>query len=270
VRNESGSTTMSTQTLPVRFLRHLTWLPITASFLVCAGQSSAPAPSSPEEALFRMTNAARSEQGLSPLQWDDSLARAANAHAALVLQNRQLSHHYPGEADLTARAAGSGSHFQTISENIAEGGSADSIQKQWMNSPPHRANILDPNLNSVGFAVVQQGGVSYAVADFAKTVPSLSPDQIESAIAKLLVARGIPASGGNADARQTCGMDHGAAGSSKPLFIMRWQSSDLTRLPSELEERLQSGRYHTATVGACTNSNAGGGFTNYNVAVLLY
>jgi hypothetical protein len=223
-----------------------------------------------EQDLFRMTNAARSEQGLPPLQWDDSLAHAAKAHAALILQNGQLSHEYPGEASLTARAGQAGAHFQTIAENIAEGPSVNSIQKQWMNSPPHRANILDANLNAIGFSVVQRGDTLFAVADFARIVPNLSNDQVEAAIAKLLTARGIQTGGSSPDARKTCEMDHGSAGGTNPRFVMRWQSADLSRLPDALEERLQSKTYHSAVVGACSSANRGGGFTGYSIAVLLY
>jgi hypothetical protein len=188
----------------------------------------------------------------------------------LILQNGQLSHQYPGEASLTARAGQAGAHFQTIAENIAQGPSADSIQKQWMNSPPHRANILDANLNAVGFSVVQHADTLYAVADFAHIVPSLSNDQVEAAIVKLLAARGIQASGSSPDARKTCEMDHGSAGGTKPGFIMRWQSTDLTRLPDALEERLGTRTYHSAEVGACASGNSGAGFATYNIAVLLF
>jgi hypothetical protein len=217
-----------------------------------------------------MTNTARTEQGLAPLSWDDSLAQAARAHTELVLQNSQLSHEYPGEAALALRVAQAGAHFQTVAENIAEGPAAESIQKQWMNSPPHRANILDPALNAVGFGVVQRGGNLYAVADFARTVPSLSLDQIEAAITQLLLARGIKASGGQTDARQTCEMEHGAAGGSNPRFVMRWQSAGLQQLPAELEERLRTNNYRTAAVGACASAHAEGGFATYRIAVLLY
>jgi uncharacterized protein YkwD len=249
-------------------LRRLAWLALVASAAICVAQSAAPTRSSAEQDLFTLTNAARSQQGLAPLQWDDSLAAAAKAHAALILQNAQLSHQYPGEAGLATRAGQAGAHFQTIAENIALGPSADSIRKQWMNSPPHRANILDTNLTAVGFSVVQRGDTLYAVADFARVVPSLSDDQVEAAIAKLLTARGIQAGGSNPDARKTCEMDHGSAGATKPGFIMRWQGGDLSQLPPELEERLQTKTYQRAVVGACSSPN--GGFTGYTIAVLLY
>ena len=83
----------------------------------------------------------------------------------------------------------------------------DSIQNSWMNSPPHRANILNPNLNAVGFAVVQHGGYLYAVADFSRTVAVLSFDEVEAAVGKLLLAHGIQSSASVRDARQSCEME---------------------------------------------------------------
>jgi len=232
--------------------------------------ATAPAVASMENSLLQRTNAVREQQGLSPLQWDDSLAQAARAHADLVIQNGQLSHQFPGEAGLALRTAQAGAHFQSVAENIAVGPSVEAIQNQWMKSPPHRANILDPGLNAVGFAVVQRGDFLYAVADFAHAVPSLSPDQVETAITKLLASRGLQTNAPRQDARQTCEMGHGVAGGSAPRFVERWQSSDLSRLPASLEEELRNGQYKTAAVGACSSANAESGFTTYRVAVLLY
>ena len=150
------------------------------------------------------------------------------------------------------------------------GRSADSIQKQWMKSMPHRANILDPNMNAIGFAVIEKAGYLYAVADFARIVPGLTRDQVEQAVTQKLVGHGLEVSGPKQDARQTCEMPDGIAGGSHPGFVIRWQSSDLSKLPEPLEQRLQSAKFHSAAVGACGMSNAGQGFTAYRVAVLLY
>ncbi len=99
---------------------------------------------------------------------------------------------------------------------------------------------------------------------------NLPNEQVEAAIEKLLTARGIQMGGSRVDARQTCEMEHGSAGGTKPGFIMRWQTADLTQLPSALEERLETKTYHTAAVGGCSSANAESGFTTYRVAVLLY
>jgi hypothetical protein len=235
-----------------------------------APAQTAPVPSSPEQTLLNLTNAARAGQSLPPLQWDEALAQAAQAHAALLVEKNGLSHQFPGEAGLALRAAQAGAHFQAVAENIAIGGSPAAIQKEWMNSPPHRANILDPNLNAVGFAVLRKDGSLFAVADFAHAVPALTLDQVEATVGKLLLSQGVQPTGPSLDARQSCEMNSGTAGGSHPRFIARWQGSDLSRLPDSLERELKSGSYRTAAVGACASAGSDSGFTTYRVAVLLY
>jgi hypothetical protein len=65
-------------------------------------------------------------------------------------------------------------------------------------------------------------------------------------------------------------MDHGSVGALRPKFIMRWEGSDLGRLPDVLEERISTGKYRTAAVGSCSSGNEGQGFTTYHLAVLLF
>jgi hypothetical protein len=98
----------------------------------------------------------------------------------------------------------------------------------------------------------------------------MGSSQIERQIEQLLNQRGLRSAGDVSAARQTCAMDHGSAGTARPKFIMRWQGSDLSRLPQVLEEQISSGRFHTAAVGACNSSNEGPGFTTYHLAVMLF
>jgi hypothetical protein len=51
---------------------------------------------------------------------------------------------------------------------------------------------------------------------------------------------------------------------------MRWEGSDLSRLPDVLVSKLHSGQYRSAAVGVCDSAQPGQGFTTYKVAVLLY
>ncbi len=230
-------------------------------------------PSQPEVTTLEMmaeTNADRVAQGLGALKWDAALAKAAQAHAQRMAGESELSHQYPGEADLVTRAGQQGAHFRSVAENVALGPSPQAIEQEWMNSAPHRANILDPRMNVIGIGIVQKGGSYYAVEDFADGVAELSPEQIEKKVGALLAQQGIQPTGSVRDARQTCEMEHGSAGGSTPKFVMRWEGSDLTRLPQQLEDQIQSGRFHTAAVGACDSSTPGQGFTTYHVAVMLY
>ena len=211
--------------------------------LACAQQ--------PEQEIFRLTNQDRAAQGLQALQWDPALAKAASAHAQLMVQQKQLSHQYPGEPGLTERAAQADAHFRAIAENIAMGPNPAAIEKQWMHSVPHRTNILDPRMNSIGVAVVEQNGYDYAVEDFSDGVKPLTSGQIEQQVGQLLSSKGIQPSGPADEARKDCAAGSGHTGPSKPGFLMRWEGSDLSRLPQQLDQAIQSGRFHTAAVGAC-------------------
>lgn len=239
-----------------------------AALLLGLAAVAVKAQTDPEQQVMELANQARAEHGLEPLVWDAPLAAAARQHAAWVARSAQLSHQYPGEADLAARAANAGARFQEVAENIAEGPSADSLHQQWMHSPPHRANILDPRVTSIGVAIVRRGDTLFAVADFSRAVPNLGPQQVEAQVAALLVARGIALMSAHDPARATCSMDQGSAGGSHPMFVMRWQGADLSRLPEALESRIRSGKYRTAAVGACASGQQA--FSSYRVAVLLY
>jgi Cysteine-rich secretory protein family len=223
-----------------------------------------------EQRVMELANADRAEQGLAPLKWDPALAQAASDHAALMADQPALSHQYPGEADLVARTSAAGAHFRSIAENVALAANPRALEQEWMHSAPHRANILNPAMNTIGVGLVKRGGNYYAVEDFADGVAQLGPEQIEQKILQLLQQRGLQPAGFTQDARQTCEMQHGAAGGSSPLFIMRWEGSDLSRLPDSLEQKIATRQYHKAAVGACDSGSPTQGFTTYKLAVMLY
>ena len=79
---------------------------------------------------------------------------------------------------------------------------------------------------------------------------------------------GGSAIGTTEDARKTCEMDRGWSGN-RPSLVIRYETGDLTRLPGDLEQKIQSGRYRAAAVGAC-EAGSSQGFTRFRVAVLLY
>lgn len=230
----------------------------------CFGQSP------DAESIVQAINRERAGHGLGPLHWDAALARAAQAHAQEMSTQHELSHQYSGEPGLVTRAGQAGAHFRVVAENIAMGPTPLGLEDQWMHSAPHRANILDPRLDAIGIGLVKRGAYYYGVADFADGVAALGPKQIEEKVGALLAQHGIRPSGPERDAHQTCEMEHGTAGGSSPKFVMRWEGSDLSRLPSVLLQQLRTGKYHTAAVGACDSMHPQQGFTTYRVAVMLY
>jgi uncharacterized protein YkwD len=134
--------------------------------------SSAPAkPSATEQALLDAANREREARGLRPLKWNVSLAAAAQSHAQKMAEAGTLSHQFPGEMDLGYRIHLAGLHFTEAAENVALGPSAAVIHKAWMNSPHHRDNLLDRDLDSIGIAVVECNGQLFAVQDFSRANP---------------------------------------------------------------------------------------------------
>jgi uncharacterized protein YkwD len=119
-----------------------------------------------ERDLFTSVNQARRAQGLSPLRWDESLAAAARRHAEVMAERGSAQHGFEGEPGLSARVKQEGVHFRWLSENVTQGPSPQFIHTQFMKSPPHRANILDRDMDSIGVGVVEQGGQLFAVEDF--------------------------------------------------------------------------------------------------------
>lgn len=223
------------------------------------------------EQLFALANQARKETGADALEWDAALAQAALDHCRRMAMEGQIAHRYGGELDVAGRAALAGAHFSVIEENVAVGPSASQIHNEWMHSPGHRANLLSPEINRVGVAVVAARGVLYAVADYSRAVQNLSSAQIEEQVAALIRPSGVQVLDNSAIARAACRTDQGVpSGGPVPRFIMRWQSGDLTQLPRQLTQRLSSGHYRQAAVGSCKAHLSQQSFSAYRVAVLLF
>jgi len=136
-----------------------------------------------EQELFRMINRDRTAAGVPELEWNEWLAQAARKHAEEMARRGQLSHQFPGEPGMRDRIAATALRFDASGENVAVGLTTTEINDDWMHSPGHRANMLDPKYNAVGVAVVRSGERLYAVTDFAHSLPALSASDLEDAVA---------------------------------------------------------------------------------------
>jgi len=220
--------------------------------------------------IVALANQARAAAGAGPLKWDPALAAAARQHCMRMAAEGSISHRYAGEAELEERAGQAGAHFSLIEENVALAPTPASIHSAWMHSPGHRSNLLNPNVDRVGVAVVAGRHGLYAVADYARAVPVLARSQVESAIGGLLHGRGMTLRSDATDARAYCAEDRDTRSGKRPGFRMLWQGTDVNRLPQALVDRIGSGRYREASVGSCPAQDVEGSFTAYRVAVLLY
>jgi hypothetical protein len=218
--------------------------------------------------VFTLTNQDRQQQGLPPLAWNPALAAAADAHAQWMLREPNLSHQYPDEPALMSRAAHAGAHFRAIAENIALGPTPDSLENQWMHSTPHRTNILDPKMNALGVAVLRRGANLYAVEDFAQTSEALTLQQVEQRLRALLHEQGVDAAAPAGPAQAACASNTGTPTGARS--IVRFQTPDLSQLPSQVVQVIHSRDFKKAAVGACAPSPSQAEFTTYRVAIVFY
>jgi len=224
------------------------------------------------EQLMALANQSRAGTGAPPLQWNGALAEAARKHCEWMVSEGQIAHRYGGEEDLSVRAGQAGAHFSLIEENVAVGATAPEIHEAWMQSPGHRRNLLNPQVDRVGIAVIAARGVLWAVADYTRAVQTMGAAEVESRIAALIRPSGVKILSDPTLARQACRMDQGiprTQGGPQATFVMRWQGADLNRLPQPLVEKLQSGQYTKASVGSCP-AQTDQSFSAYRLAVLLY
>ena len=133
---------------------------------------SAPYESQAERQLLNLANQARAEAGLAPLEIEEGLTRAARKHSALMASENQLSHDLPGEPSLPQRLAATCTlRLSAEGENVGFAASAAEVHQGFMHSPHHRENLLNPDYNVAGFAVVRTGNRVYVTEDFAKSLP---------------------------------------------------------------------------------------------------
>src|SRR4051794_6543386 len=118
-----------------------------------------------EAGLVARINDARRAAGLRALvvvPGATDVARRWSWHLA----GAEVLSHNPQLADDLGRA-GSAS-WTEIAENVGEASSTDpgSLFHAYMNSPPHRENILDSHARFIGVGVVERAGVAWNTLDF--------------------------------------------------------------------------------------------------------
>ena len=107
------------------------------------------------EELLVATNARRTEARLSPLKKNSKLAAAAQAKAADMFNKNYWAHFGPSGETPWNFILDAGYDYEFAGENLAKNFmTSDGVVGAWMNSPTHRANIVNKNYTEVGFAVV--------------------------------------------------------------------------------------------------------------------
>jgi len=131
-----------------------------------------------EQLIFTGTNQFRIQEKRAPLKTNPQLAEAAQFFAEYLAHTDKFSHTADGKEpwDRTTKA---GYQHCIILENIAyeynsEGFTAESLAgdfvRGWENSPGHRKNMLDPDVQDIGVGLARSSrtGRYYAVQDFGR------------------------------------------------------------------------------------------------------
>lgn len=132
----------------------------------------------PEE-VVRHTNEYRSAHGLPPLAINPALNTAAQARALDMKTHGYFAHNNPDTGEGPSEAIEDAGYAARVSaENIAKGNwrSDRALVQAWIDSPGHRANILDPEVREIGIGLLRDGGLAsglpvahlYAVQLFGK------------------------------------------------------------------------------------------------------
>ena len=110
------------------------------------------------EEIVRLVNIERKKEGLKPLKLSRELLRPAQIRAREI--TKVFSHTRPN--GLPFSSAFYGIDYKTAGENIAAGQtSCEMVMQQWMDSPGHRANILNKNYKYIGVGYLYDKSTRY-------------------------------------------------------------------------------------------------------------
>ena len=133
-----------------------------------AQQQPVPASSQPSSSghsqlaqeLLNAINNERKKAGLGEVQYDERLNQAAQKHSELQAQFQKMDHQLPNEPPLPSRIEAAGyTSWTAAGENVAwNQPTVTAVVEAWMNSPGHRANILNPVFTQMGFGYAVSNG----------------------------------------------------------------------------------------------------------------
>lgn len=108
-----------------------------------------------QRTIIELTNIERQKIGLSPVSENDALNKAAELKAQNMFSENYWAHFAPSGKTPWDFILGSGYKFTYAGENLAKNfQSSDEVVKAWMASSTHRDNLLNPNYQDIGIAVL--------------------------------------------------------------------------------------------------------------------
>ena len=111
-----------------------------------------------ENKVLELVNVERAKYGLSPLEMDESVRNVARIKSSDMRQNNYFDHNSPTYGSPFDMLKQFGINYKSAGENIAQGyQTPEAVVQGWMNSPGHRANILNESFTHIGIGYDAQG-----------------------------------------------------------------------------------------------------------------
>jgi uncharacterized protein YkwD len=117
-----------------------------------------------EMKMLRLVNEERTKRGLKPLQWDPQILPVARSHSQDMFVRGYFSHYTPEGKDPFDRMKAAGIKYYSAGENLALGPTLSICHEGLMNSPGHRANILNPTYGRVGIGILDGGAYGLMIS----------------------------------------------------------------------------------------------------------
>lgn len=119
------------------------------------------------EQVVALVNSERGQHGCGAVSVNPKLTLAAQRHSDDMVARHFFSHTNPDGAGPGQRITATGYRWSTWGENIAYGQKTPAdVMNAWMNSPGHRANILNCAFQEIGVGVNLDTGTPYWTQDF--------------------------------------------------------------------------------------------------------
>ena len=107
-----------------------------------------------EKEVFNLINTQRTNNGLSALKIDNEVQKVARIKAQDMVDKNYFSHNSPTYGSPFDMLKSFKISYKSAGENIAGNSSNSGAVNAWMNSPGHKANILNGSFNYTGIGVV--------------------------------------------------------------------------------------------------------------------
>jgi len=113
--------------------------------------------------MLSLVNEEREKAGLGPLMFNIKLTEVARIKSQDMIDNKYFAHDSPTYGSPFEMMKQFGITYRYAAENLALHPSVESAHQGLMNSPGHRANILNPNLTEIGIGIIPNSQGRYYV-----------------------------------------------------------------------------------------------------------